>query len=284
MAYGELYVPGIFEGFILRVGRYISVPDIEAQLAPNNYMYSHSMTYAFDNYTNTGAIGSLLLTPNWMVQFGVTTGTDTMPWNNYGNVRDRGHQPSFTGCVRWTSDDSRDTMYSCANALNGGQFGYNNLQQYTATYYHTFNDKWHLAWEFWHMHQNKTPNANYAGNNPAPYEFGRFRNGPFIAQCKNTTAATCTSEEWSTLAYLNYRIGDHDNISMRLEYFNDMTGQRTGTKTRYLNPAIGWQHWLGATVTIRPEVAIYNALDHKAFDNGNRRQAAIFSTDVIWHF
>ena len=29
-------------------------PDIEAQLAPNNYMYSHSMTYTFDNYTNTG--------------------------------------------------------------------------------------------------------------------------------------------------------------------------------------------------------------------------------------
>jgi hypothetical protein len=26
----------------IRVGRYISLPDIEAQLAPNNYTYSHS--------------------------------------------------------------------------------------------------------------------------------------------------------------------------------------------------------------------------------------------------
>ena len=54
MVYGELYHPQVAEGLMIRVGRYISVPDIEAQLAPNNYMYSHSLTYAYDNYTNTG--------------------------------------------------------------------------------------------------------------------------------------------------------------------------------------------------------------------------------------
>ena len=54
MLYGEVYVPYVAEGLLLRAGRFISVPDIEAQLAPNNYMYTHSMTYTFDNYTNTG--------------------------------------------------------------------------------------------------------------------------------------------------------------------------------------------------------------------------------------
>lgn len=48
MVYGEMFVPGrpgIGEGgLMLRLGRFISLPDIEAQLAPNNYMYSHSMT------------------------------------------------------------------------------------------------------------------------------------------------------------------------------------------------------------------------------------------------
>ena len=44
----------VAEGLMIRFGRYISIPDIEAQLAPNNYMYSHSMTYTFDNFTNTG--------------------------------------------------------------------------------------------------------------------------------------------------------------------------------------------------------------------------------------
>jgi hypothetical protein len=53
MVYGELFIPQVADGLMLRLGRFISLPDIEAQLAPNNYMYSHSLTYAWDNYTNT---------------------------------------------------------------------------------------------------------------------------------------------------------------------------------------------------------------------------------------
>jgi hypothetical protein len=49
MLYGELYVPQVAEGLLLRLGRFISMPDIEAQLAPNDYKYTHSMTYTFDN-------------------------------------------------------------------------------------------------------------------------------------------------------------------------------------------------------------------------------------------
>ena len=57
------------------------MPDIEAQLAPNNYMYTHSMTYTFDNYTNTGLQGSLALNKNWIVQLGLSDGSDTLPWH-----------------------------------------------------------------------------------------------------------------------------------------------------------------------------------------------------------
>ena len=34
--YVDLYVPHVAEGMDIRIGRYISLPDIEAQLAPNN--------------------------------------------------------------------------------------------------------------------------------------------------------------------------------------------------------------------------------------------------------
>jgi hypothetical protein len=56
MMYGEVFFPQIGEGLLVRLGRYIAIPDIEAQLAPNNYMYSHSISYALDNYTNDGLI------------------------------------------------------------------------------------------------------------------------------------------------------------------------------------------------------------------------------------
>jgi hypothetical protein len=70
MVYGELYVPQIADGLLLRLGRFISVPDIEAQLAPNNYMYTHSMTYTYDNYTNTGLQSTLALNKNWFPAVG----------------------------------------------------------------------------------------------------------------------------------------------------------------------------------------------------------------------
>jgi hypothetical protein len=64
----------------LRIGRYISLPDIEAQLAPNNYTYSHSILYTYDCYTQLGANATVKLNDHWTVQGGVSPGCDTMPW------------------------------------------------------------------------------------------------------------------------------------------------------------------------------------------------------------
>lgn len=37
----------------LKFGRYISPPDIEAQLAPDNYLFTHSLMFDYDVHTNT---------------------------------------------------------------------------------------------------------------------------------------------------------------------------------------------------------------------------------------
>ena len=71
MVYTDLYFP-VLQGMDVRIGRFISIPDIEAQLAPNNYTYVHSLTYSWDNYTNTGFEGTLAVTKNWIVQLGLT--------------------------------------------------------------------------------------------------------------------------------------------------------------------------------------------------------------------
>ena len=61
MFYLDFYFPHVAEGMILRVDRYISFPDIEAQLAPNNYTYTHSLTSTYDCYTQTGANATIKL-------------------------------------------------------------------------------------------------------------------------------------------------------------------------------------------------------------------------------
>ena len=278
MMYGELYIPWIAQGVLIRAGRFISVPDIEAQLAPNNYMYSHSMTYGYDNYTNTGINAAIQLTKNWMVQIGIIDGTEVALW--VPPKQDPGKQATLEACVRYVSNSAYDSVYVCADGINDGTWGYNNLQWYGFTYYHKFNEQWHLSYEWWHIHENNVPDVSQGY---ASTPFSTMRNPPFEAIC-NPGQTQCTAKEWSTVAYLNYKFTPMDNVSWRVELFDDQNGQRTGFKTRYFNYAIGWQHWFSPSVTFRPEIAWYDSLDAKAFDNGKSDKLTVFSADIIWHF
>ena len=44
------FISRVMLGLDIRIGRFISIPDIEAQLAPNNYTYVHSLTYTFRQF------------------------------------------------------------------------------------------------------------------------------------------------------------------------------------------------------------------------------------------
>ena len=80
MLYGDLYFPQVADGLNIRMGRYISVPDIEAQLAVNNYTYSHSLLFSYDPFTQTGIIGTLKLNDRWLINLGLSAGNDIAPW------------------------------------------------------------------------------------------------------------------------------------------------------------------------------------------------------------
>ncbi len=293
MAYGEIYIPYLAEGLVIRLGRYTATPDIEAQVAGYNYMYSHSLSY-FDIATNTGLIGTLKLTNNWMLQLGITTGSDTMPWNarhislvnpvtggpGYSGKLDPGAQPSLTGCAQYQTDSANDAIYLCANGINNGNWGYNNLQWYGGTYFHKFDDNWHIGIESYYMYQKNVPDVSQGyGGTPFAY----MSNPPLEAHCP-AGEVQCTAKEWSLLGYLNYKISPIDNLTWRAEFYNDENGQRTGTATRYTNAAFGWQHWFSPSIEIRPEIALYHSLDKPAFEFGTKYTIAIASADVIWHF
>jgi len=63
LEYVDLYFP-VKQGLNIRLGRFLSVPGIEAQLAPNNYNMTHSLLYTIDPFTETGAIATLKLSPS----------------------------------------------------------------------------------------------------------------------------------------------------------------------------------------------------------------------------
>jgi hypothetical protein len=193
LEYVDIYLPQIAQGVNLRFGRFISVPGIEAQLAPNNYVFSHSLLYAIDPFTDTGLIATVKLSDQWLVQLGITGGHDVALWS--GDAK-----PSGTGCLSYTTKSVNDNFYICANGINGGKYAYNNLQQYDATWYHKFSKTVHMATESWYMYERDVPAL--AGTMQP-------ENGANAAYCL-PGEQRCTAPEYAVVNFLQKEISAHD--------------------------------------------------------------------------
>jgi hypothetical protein len=278
MVYLDLYFPHVADGMNVRIGRYISLPDIEAQLAPNNYTYSHSILYTFDAYTQTGINATIRLNNHWMVQVGLSAGNDVAPW-----VGEPDAKPTFNGCVAYTWQDGRDNHYACLNSLNSGKYAYNNVQSVYHTWYHKFgSSSWHTATEWWYMWERNVPNVNPAGAPAAAAALVETNaNG---AWCNSPQQLTCTAPEQAVVNYVEKQFSKHDYFTIRNEFFDDAKGQRTGFKTKYSEHLLGWGHWIGSTILIRPELRYERSYDVPAYNNGTKKDQLVFASDVIFFF
>ncbi len=326
MVYADLYIPFVANGLEFRIGRYISIPDIEAQLAPNNLTYTHSLTYAWDNYTNTGIVGSLQVTKQLMLQLGVDDGTETPLWHGGLNIKnqfnqaaaaaqagipgltdvlypgstykkDPGNQPSLTACLRYTWNDGWDNLYPCIDGINKGNWGYNNIQWHGFTYYHKFNDQWHLDFETYYIDEHGVVNENNSTamaiyqNGGTPFSPQNIPlNGPNLASCR-AGELTCDVHTIGVLSYLNYTPDALNNWSVRLEYYDDPEGWRTGTAATYFDTSLSWQHWLSPQIEMRPEISYWRSYGADAFNGnptmgvpGTKNSMVEISSDLIIHF
>ncbi len=264
MMYFDWYIPWIGEGTNVRIGRLISLADIEAQLAPNNLMSSHSLMYAFDPYTMWGIFTTTKLNKNWIVQLGLSGGNDVAPWQS-----DVGRQFTGTVMMQWISNNNKDSIYGGANSFNNAHFGYNNIQQFVATWTHTFNEKWWTSTETWYMYQ--------IGATTGPTYNVPYQNGAFPVTGGQV-------HEWSVLNYTMYRTGPGSFFTLRNEVFDDCSGNRTGYKNIYSEHSLGFTWWPNKIVTIRPEIRYDHAYSVPAFDNGLRKNQFSAQVDVVLHF
>src|ERR1700678_1907369 len=267
LEYVDFYFPQVAQGMNLRIGRFISIPGIEAQLAPNNYIFSHSLLYAIDPFTDTGLIATVKLTDQWLVQLGITAGHDVALWTPDA-------KPSGTACLSYTTKSVNDNLYTCANGINNGKYAYNNLQQYDATWYHKFSKTVHMATETWYMYERDVPAL---GGNIPP------ETGANAAYCLSGEQR-CTAPEYAIVNFLQKELSTHDFISFRSDFLDDEKGQRTGYATRYSENTITWCHWIGTTVQLRPELRFDRAWDMKAYDNGQHHNQLTVASDLIFHF
>jgi hypothetical protein len=267
LEYFDLYIPQVADGMNIRVGRFISVPGIEAQLAPNNYIYTHSLLYSIDPFTDTGIIGTIKLDNHWLVQLGLTAGHDVAVWTPDA-------RPSLTACLNFTFNRGNDNLYPCINGLNDGKYAYNNLQMFDNTWYHKFNSTWHMATEAWFMYEKDVPNVNQ------PELLEKGANGAFCAPSE----IRCFAPEWAAVNYLEKQISEKNYLSIRTDTLDDLKGQRTSYKTRYFEETLMWGHWIGSTVLFRPELRFDHSFQVPAYDRGTRHNQFQLAMDVIFKF
>jgi hypothetical protein len=285
MLYLQVYVPQVAEGMSILLGRIISMPDIEQQLAPNNLMASHSLVYSFDNYTMWGLWTSTKLNANWVLQLSIADGVDIAPWA----TEDPGDQPTGSVMVQYIAPNGKDSFYVGMNSFNNGQFGFNNLQECIESYTHKFNELWWTTFEAQYMW---THGCSTVPTKSVPIEDGFYPVKPGYAY---------------TAGLVNYtmrRVAPNVFITFRNEIWDDPSGYRSGYSSCYTEHSIGFQWWPNKLIMVRPEIrfehcwtddglasssAAFNSTGAPArfkgaYDNGTRDSQLTAAVDVTWHF
>src|SRR5215469_15645379 len=88
----------------------------------DNYLYTHSLMFTYDCYTQTGINAAIKLNDQWSILAGIHAGDDIAPWNGAAH-------PTALAMARWVSASNNDSLWGGIDSLNGGKFkaGHDNL-------------------------------------------------------------------------------------------------------------------------------------------------------------
>jgi hypothetical protein len=301
--FAMLYEPHLFKGgTVFELGRLISVPDIEAQLAPQNYLYTHSIMFDWDSYTQTGLIAWSKLSDMFTIDYGITFADDVAP------TTATQHFPTGQFFVKYTTKANKDDVLIGVDAYNNANFtyyvagankvsapqcaayqatvqyalangsvqtgippgtclyGHDNLQQYNMTWYHIFNSRFHNAYEAYYIWTRNAPAGGSISNGPLQYAAGGGP-GAFLPGISGAVGM---------VDYLEYKFSPSDFVSFRTDYLNDPRGWRTGYASSYGSLTLGVTHHFSPLTWIRPEIRTEKAFTHGVLPYDNLEGASGF--------
>jgi hypothetical protein len=216
--YAEGYFPTIGRGLDVKVGRFFALFGVESNAAVDNALWSHSYTFIYDPFTHTGLVATLKLSDAWTVQSGAVTGSD-MFVGPEANL-------TYIGSVKWAPPGGRDSVLFSV-ILGEGRFNdvrnFHNPEIFDLVYTHTFNTRLSYNLDCLYGFTTNVPDMGFAN------WFGVNN-------------------------YLTYTLTPRLNVNSRLEFFDDIQGQRTGSRGLYTALTLGLNFRLRADIVLRPEV------------------------------
>ena len=249
LAYANFWLPNLFEGTEVQVGRVFTPWGYESVMATATPLMSRS--YAFNwapPFFHTGVVVKPKFSDTLNGQFMIVNGNDVF--------FDGSDELRFVGALTKTYNDGNDSVTVAASigrgAFNAGRakpenttlglasegLGRNNINVFDLVYTHKVNDDMSVAAELLYGYQNKVPSG--ATGSPGT---GTNFNG-----------AAGTAHWFSVVNYVTCKLNDKVNSILRFENFYDAEGQRTGFEGLYTATTLGLQIQLSDSMMFRPEV------------------------------
>jgi hypothetical protein len=244
--YGEAYFPGVAQGLDVKIGHFFSLYGVETTDTINTPLFSHAYTDLYDPFTHTGILTTTKLSDAWAVQAGLVLGSDIFI--------DPADTPTFTGTVRWTAKDQKDSVLFSV-ILGSGRFNqeldFHNPEIFDLVYTHKFNDK--LTYNFESL-------------------FGFTTNVPDIG----------TAQWFGILNYLTYELSPRVSSTTRLEFFDDEQGERTQFPGLYtaITSGLTFKPW--PWLIVRPELRYDNNGESRPFDDKHDLFTAASDVIIRW--
>jgi Putative beta-barrel porin-2, OmpL-like. bbp2 len=267
--YVDLYLPHVAEGMIIRAGRYISPIDIEAQLSPENYLYTHSLMYTYDPYTFTGIQFITKLNEQFTLQLGAQAGNDMAPWTTSS-------QPNGEFLVKWVSKSGRDSLFGGVDSVGKGQYlnGHDDLQIGAITWSHKVNEKLHTLTEAYMSWERNALQGGTVTNGPPQPFFTGVGPGKFLPGI---------SDAFGLVNYTPYKLSDKAYVVLRNDVLYDPRGFRTGVPGTVAEVTLGLAYHITPWCVTRPEIR-FDYGTQKVYDDNTKRDQFTFNWDIIVRF
>ena len=245
----QAYATIAYKDLFINMGRFYTIVGYESVMAPDNFFYSHSLTFKYNEpITHTGVLAQYNWNSYLTAYAGYTTGWDA----GYRNLNDGA---TFLGGLRFDVSDNLNLFY----ATSVGDPGDSGLGE-SDVYLHSLVANAQL-----------TPNMNY------------------IFQWDYQDRETFGFDKTNSYAinqYLLTRLSDRVAIGTRFEYFRDDDGARIANGPgNYFDLTFGLNYRTRRNFVLRPEIR-YDWFDGDGlpFDDNTERDQVTVALGGYWLF
>lgn len=244
--YFNVYLPGAAEGTDIKIGRTFTRFGYESLNPTQSVLPSYSYARTFSPYTMTGVFIETNVNDEYWIQ------------TDFSNGHDRWFENAsrfyFWGGMRYASLDC-DSTFVGGVLLGSGQYDRtnrsDNQQLVDMVLTKRFGDNLTFAFEFLYGWQFEVPTVGYA-------------------------------DYFSFVNYLTYEFNPKWSTTLRVEFFNDTDGVKTGYRGLYGSYTLGLTWKPCPAVTIRPEIRYDRCNNALAFDGREVFFGGMINAILAW--